>query len=175
MSISTISGSDGKSDIGQLVRRLVTAADSNQDGDLSMSEFGSFLHRLIDGLNVDPGKTTNAASAANDSVAAAVGVSAAAASQASQLSRAPAGWDQTKWADPEHRTTKYNVGHVLAKFPTTVAGLKDAWVELSVLYPEATFDGKDTISGLPGTNGPVDVLVGASDGGRAWAWQDPGV
>jgi hypothetical protein len=173
MSINTVSGSAGANDIGQLVQRLVTASDKNKDRNLSMGEFASFLTTLID--HISPGRSAadgSADSAATLTVAPSMSASVSVAS--ALLLPTPPGWDQTKWADPHHRTTKYDVGHVLAKFPATSAGLQEAWLELSALYPEATFDGKDTISGLPGTNGPVDVLVGASVGGRAWAWQDTG-
>jgi hypothetical protein len=175
MSINSVSGSVRTSDLGALVQRLVAAADTNQDGDLSASEFGSFLGSLVKGITsrtsdpVSPGIATPAAAAApiaSPLAASAVGSAASAA--------APAGWDQKKWADPEHHSTKYDVGRVLAKFPATTAGLKQAWQELATIYPDAKFDGKDTISGLPGTNGPVDVLVGASQGGTGWSWQDGG-
>ena len=86
----------------------------------------------------------------------------------------PAGWDQTKWADPTHQTTKYEVGRILAKYPPTTAGLQQAWAEIQAKFPGASFNNKDTISGLPGTMGPVDVLRNASTGGDAWRWGDMG-
>jgi hypothetical protein len=86
----------------------------------------------------------------------------------------PAGWDPNKWGDEGRQTTKYVVGRILAKYPPTTAGMNQAWAELKDLFPGATFNGKDTISGLPGTQGPVDVLVGAGAGGTGWAWQDTG-
>lgn len=89
-------------------------------------------------------------------------------------SQALAGWDQTKWADPSHDTTKYAVGRILAKYPPTTAGMQQAWAEIHALYPNASFDGKDSISGLPGTLGAVDVLAGASNGGSSWWWGDQG-
>jgi hypothetical protein len=50
MSINTVSGPAGPNDIGQLVQRLVSAADRNKDGNLSSSEFGSFLTNLLGGV-----------------------------------------------------------------------------------------------------------------------------
>lgn len=84
------------------------------------------------------------------------------------------GWDQTKWSDPNKSDPKYDVGRILAKYPPTTAGLQQAWPEIQALYPGATFDGKDSISGIPGTLGAVDVLQGASQGGTAWWWGDQG-
>lgn len=90
------------------------------------------------------------------------------------MAPALSGWDQGKWSDPTHQTTKYAVGRVLAKYPPTTAGIQQAWAELQTLYPGATFNGKDQMSGLPGTLGPVDVLHGASRGGTGWGWRDTG-
>ncbi len=84
------------------------------------------------------------------------------------------GWDQTKWSDPNKSDPKYDVGRILAKYPPTTAGLQQAWPEIQKLYPSATFDGKDSISGIPGTLGAVDVLAGASQGGTSWWWGDQG-
>src|SRR6185295_12573910 len=86
------------------------------------------------------------------------------------------GWDQAKWEDASRagRDTKYDVGKILSKYAPTLEGLRQAWAEIQKMYPGATFDNKDTISGLPGTMGPVDVLVGASQGGTAWWWGDTG-
>lgn len=84
------------------------------------------------------------------------------------------GWDQNKWVDPNKHDTKYDVGHILSGYAPTTAGLQQAWTEILKQFPGATFDGKDTISGLPGTMGPVDVLTGASHGGDSWWWGDSG-
>jgi hypothetical protein len=166
MSINTLSPA-GSADVGQLVQRLIKAADTNKDGNLSTGEFGSFLTNLLDGAAARGGdlKGTLLATASSNG---------SAAGAALTPTTAPAGWDQTKWTNPTHHTTKYDVGRVLAKYPATTTGLQEAWLELSTLYPGASFNGKDTISGLPDTKGPVDVLVGASHGGDSWAWQDTG-
>lgn len=83
---------------------------------------------------------------------------------------APPGWDQTKWSDPNHQTPKYGVGRILNKYPPTVAGLQQALAEVQKAYPGTTSDGKDKLN-IPGV-GTIDVLVGASQGGVSWAWQD---
>ena len=79
-----------------------------------------------------------------------------------------AGWDATKWNDRSHQSIKYRVGRILARYPPTVEGLKQAIPELQAAFPGLTFDGKDSIT-IPG-GGPVDVLQGASQGGTAWQW-----
>ena len=83
---------------------------------------------------------------------------------------APAGWDTEKWANAAHQTPKYGVGRILAQYPPTTAGLAQAWPDIQRAYPGATFDGKDKIM-IPGV-GTIDVLVGASQGGSAWQWDD---
>lgn len=80
----------------------------------------------------------------------------------------PNGWDQTKWNDPNHQTPKYGVGRILSNFPPTVDGLKAAMADIEKAYPGTTFNGKDRIN-IPGV-GEVDVLEGASQGGKAWRW-----
>jgi hypothetical protein len=48
MSINTVSAN---TNVEQLVQRLVTQADLNKDGQLSSTEFGSFLTHLIEGVS----------------------------------------------------------------------------------------------------------------------------
>lgn len=81
-----------------------------------------------------------------------------------------AGWDATKWANNAHQTPKYGVGRILSNYAPTVAGLAQALPEIQRAYPGVTFDGKDKLM-IPGV-GTIDVLVGASQGGSGWAWQD---
>jgi hypothetical protein len=83
---------------------------------------------------------------------------------------AMAGWDQEKWANTNHQTPKYGVGRILSNYAPTVEGLAQALPEIQRAYPGVTFDGKDKLM-IPGV-GTIDVLVGASQGGREWAWQD---
>lgn len=78
------------------------------------------------------------------------------------------GWDQGHWQDPNHQNPKYVVGHILSQFSPTVDGLKQAWPQIAQAYPGSTFDGVDTVT-IPGV-GPVDLLEGAKQGGRAWRW-----
>lgn len=59
MSINSVSAN---TDVEQLVQRLVSRADVNNDGQLSSSEFGSFLTHLIEGIS---SKTSNGTGANN--------------------------------------------------------------------------------------------------------------
>lgn len=88
----------------------------------------------------------------------------------SGLPPVPPGWDATKWNDPNHKTPKYVVGRILAKYPPTTAGMQQAIPELQAAFPGLTFNGKDKIN-VPGL-GEIDVLQGASSGGTAWQWID---
>jgi hypothetical protein len=65
MSINTVSS---KTDVEQLVQRMVSQADANKDGQLSSSEFGSFLTHLIEGIS---SKTTANVSGSNNAAASA--------------------------------------------------------------------------------------------------------
>ena len=57
MSINTVSAN---TDVEQLVQRLVSQADVNKDGQLSSTEFGSFLTQLIEGVSAKVPNVTGA-------------------------------------------------------------------------------------------------------------------
>lgn len=80
-----------------------------------------------------------------------------------------AGWDGTKWANQSHQTHKYKIGRILAKYPPTVEGLKQALPEIQRAYPGAKILGLGDLDLGLGED-PVDVLRGASHGGSAWQW-----
>lgn len=83
---------------------------------------------------------------------------------------AMAGWDAGKWGNESHQTPKYGVGRILSNYAPTVQGLSQAITEIQRAYPGATFNGKDKLT-IPGV-GTIDVLQGASQGGKAWQWMD---
>lgn len=86
-----------------------------------------------------------------------------------------AGWDYTKWNDPNKHDPKYDVGHVLSQYPHTPAGLQAAMAAIKKLYPTANLQGLDHLMGIPGTGSHgVDVLMGAHEGGTGWWWGDQG-
>jgi len=93
--------------------------------------------------------------------------------------QAPPGWDQSKWADPEHGTAKYDAAAFLYGLtkPSDIAARvqSDAFQER---FPGATFNDKDKIdfgNVTEGGNrvGVIDVLRGAdqsrnTSGGLYW-------
>ena len=98
-----------------------------------------------------------------------------------RIGPAPHGWDQTKWADPDHHTTKYDVAAFL--YGLTKPSEIHAMVRSTAFqerFPGATFDGKDKIDfgsnledGVP--VGVIDVLMQADRGGDTSAglwWGD---
>jgi hypothetical protein len=97
--------------------------------------------------------------------------------------RAPDGWDQTKWADPDHHTTKYDVAAFLYDVtePSEVKRIVES-AAFQERFPGATFNGKDKIDfgdnledGVP--VGIIDVLMQANEGQNTSAglwWGDTG-
>lgn len=82
---------------------------------------------------------------------------------------AMAGWDQSKWQDPNHQSPKYAVGRILSQYaPNDPAQRAQAIAQIQQAYPGSTFDGKDWLN-IPGVGGG-DILKGANNGGEAWQW-----
>jgi len=94
---------------------------------------------------------------------------------AQNYGNAVAGFDQTKWADPNHQTPKYVVGRILQEASGGTGNLADptqraaAIAKIQEAYPGATYDGKDKIVMPDG--GTVDIFTGASAGQYGIAWQ----
>lgn len=90
---------------------------------------------------------------------------------ATHYGSAPAGWDPTKWADPNHQSPKYVVGRILVE----AGDLKDpakrnaAIENIKKAYPGAQFNGKDKIS-IDGGKTWVDIFGGAGAGQFTPAW-----
>lgn len=80
------------------------------------------------------------------------------------------GWDCCKWNDVAHQTPKYVVGRIIANYPHTPAGLKQALPLINTMYPGTTIlAGKGDVVHIPCV-GTVDLIVGAGNGGEAWWW-----
>ena len=83
---------------------------------------------------------------------------------ASSFGNALSGWDQAKWADPNHQTPKYVVGRAIAEG----GNMQDPAARASVIanlqkaYPGTTYDGKDKVT-IPGV-GTFDIFGGAGEG-----------
>lgn len=84
-----------------------------------------------------------------------------------------AGWDPGKWADPTHTTIKYTAGRIFAKYAPSdwldPAKRTQIVAELTAAGLHPTVIGDDQIDFGDGY-GPVDVVQGASEGGKAWQW-----
>lgn len=108
--------------------------------------------------------------------AALLGLSSAATAAAPAFPPVMPGWDECKWNDPAHQTPKYMVGRIVASYPHTPNGLKDASVAIAGLYPgsHVVKDGSDKID-IPCV-GVIDMVVNSGgpehpDSGDSWAWQ----
>lgn len=84
----------------------------------------------------------------------------------------PVGWNPDTWATEQ--TPKYIIGRILAKYPPTAEGVNAAMAEIQALYPGASFDNFDTISGLGQWEGkdlgPIDVIGNAGASNSSWVW-----
>lgn len=84
---------------------------------------------------------------------------------------APAGWDQGKWANPEHQTAKYAVGRILSQYTPSPEGLQSALAEIQALFPGTKILGTDGLY-IPGV-GTIDVGGNFNDdiqGNENWWW-----
>lgn len=108
--------------------------------------------------------------AAADKAGSGASADQAAARAAAPTTPPPAGWDEKKWYDTSHQTPKYVVGRIVAKYPHTPDGLKQALPQIQAAYPGAQITGSkgDKLS-IPGV-GLVDVVQAAGEGGKAWQW-----
>jgi len=80
------------------------------------------------------------------------------------------GWDACKWNDPDHQTPKYVVGRIVAAFPHTPAGLRQAAPIINAVYPGTTIlAGKGDKVLIPCV-GTVDLITSAGTGGTGWWW-----
>jgi hypothetical protein len=80
------------------------------------------------------------------------------------------GWDCCKWDDPKHQTPKYAVGRIIAAFPPTPAGLRQALPMINAIYPGTEIlPGKGDKVHIPCV-GVVDLIVAAGEGGKGWWW-----
>jgi hypothetical protein len=81
------------------------------------------------------------------------------------------GWDQTKWANPEHNTIKYQAGRIFSQFDPNAIRQNPAprLAALKAAGINATMVGDDKIDFGDGY-GPIDVITR----GGQWAWQPGG-
>lgn len=86
---------------------------------------------------------------------------------AEKFGDAPAGFDQTKWANADHQTPKYVLGRITNSYAQNgkidMAGMEKAFADIQKAYPGATWNGKDKVT-IPGV-GTSDLVKGMSDDG----------
>ena len=158
-----------------LVNSIIQRFDANGDGSLSANEFGAFLTQLVGSA------TTQDSAATRINVTNPSTLFATASAPVVERSRVGTmlGFDYNKLSDESHNTFKYQMGRILQHFPNTPEGLRQALPEIQNLVPGARITGThgDKIDfgnyedPRAGRIGVIDVLVGAADGGRGWAWQ----
>ena len=168
MSVSSTSATSMSDLASVLLRRF----DTDRDGKLSGSEFGSLLTNMLGGASSHGTSGVAAGGAAATDTA-----SAATRTRVGQFS----GFDMTKLNDPAWSSFKYRIGRVLQFYPNTAEGLRQALPEIQEIVPGATITGTngdkldfgDYVDTKSGRIGVVDVVIGAGgpSGGTAWAWQ----
>jgi hypothetical protein len=89
---------------------------------------------------------------------------------------APAGFDATKWANPDHNTPKYAITRITSKYNLADAGERDqAIAEIMAAEPGTQFNGKDKIM-LPGSGEGrgvwIDIFGNATGGEYRPQWLD---
>jgi hypothetical protein len=171
----------------ELAKNLVQRFDANKDGSLTTDEFASFLTSLLGRMTVSAAAAASATPAAGAAKASAT-AAATTTTSTKGTSRPPTtrvrqgamlGFDEGKLGNATHTSFKYQVGRILQYYPNTPEGLQQALAEIRQLVPGARIVGThgdkidfgDYEDSRSGRIGVVDVLVGAGDGGRGWAWQ----
>jgi hypothetical protein len=81
------------------------------------------------------------------------------------------GWEQSKWANPEHNTVKYQAGRIFSQFDPNAIRQNPAplLAALKAAGINATLVGDDKLDFGDGY-GPIDVITS----GGQWAWQPGG-
>jgi hypothetical protein len=163
--------------MSELASSIIKTFDANADGSLSKNEFASFLGQLLGSSAQSQAPGSDAGGSVTP------GLSTLFPSASATVARAKAGtllgFDDNKLNNTGHTSFKYQVGRILQYYPSTPAGLQQALAEIQELVPGAKIIGTngdkvdfgDYTDQKSGRIGVVDVLVGASSGGRAWAWQ----
>lgn len=160
MSINAVSsGQTGSLD--QLVSQLLNTADTNKDGQLSISEFGALFASMLRGMG---NGTSSASSAAAATVKAA----------SSTPNYAPmAGFDTSKINDLSHTSPKYLFARAVQDTgllnAATTSNLQTLVDYLNAQGATASVAGKDVID-FGGSVGKIDVIFDVGGPGANWQW-----
>ena len=148
----------------ELARTFTARFDTDKNGQVSPEEFINVFRTLLSG-------PAAARSAALPSTAAAF-------SGPRAIAGTLGGYDPVKLANPDHQTTKYQIGRILQYYPNTPQGLRDALPEIQQIAPNVTIKGSsgdkldfgEYIDKAGIRIGVIDVLQGAASGGHHWQW-----
>ena len=147
-----------------LVTQLAKRVDTNNDGNISTTEFAQFLTDLLSAMGSASTSATKSLSSLSSTS------SSTSAIDDSPLPPCPGGWDATKWVNPNHTTPKYVVGRILWRYPPSPEALAQALPAIQAQYPGTTQVGSDKLQ-IPDV-GLIDVGVDFGPGhGQSWAWQ----
>ncbi|MGD9906092.1 MAG: EF-hand domain-containing protein [Vicinamibacterales bacterium] len=157
MSLNPLTAGTGADPISQLVAKVLDRFDTDKDGKLTASEFGSFLTGLLSGS----GAAGLAATAKRDEVTP--------GAYRSSL----AGFDARKIDDPSIRdamTSKYRAARIFQDYPPRPESIPAVIERLKAEGINAVQTDHDKIDFGDGY-GPIDVIQGAhAGGGVAWQW-----
>jgi hypothetical protein len=170
MSINSIGSPLGASSgLSEMVKRTMSEVDTNKDGQLSSSEFGTFLTHLLEGLS-QKARPTNV-SAASASFAAAA---AEAAAPAGPYFAVP-GFDFGKLQNTTHVNAKYTPAVRAFSQAIAAEGLASVTDSLSSIvtfaknngFPNAKVTSSDAIDFGDG-EGPIDTIVDVGGPDAHW-------
>jgi hypothetical protein len=178
MSISSLgSPPSTSSGLSEMVKRTMSEVDTNKDGQLSATEFGTFLTHLLEGLSQKT-RLTNASSAAVSSVSTAAGVTSKGAGVWSAADgpyfNVP-GFDLSKLQNTSHVNDKYTPAVrcfsqcVAAQGLASVSGSLPSIVTYAQNngFPDAKVVSSDAIDFGDG-HGVIDTIVDVGGPNAHW-------
>jgi hypothetical protein len=161
--------------IQSLTKSIMDNFDANKDGQFSADEFGEFLSAFVKsvaGSTAATGTASTSKAATFLSSLEATGTTATSGG-AEALPPCLVGWSRKKWNDPDHNTTKYVAGRIMARY--SPSDWLDPTMREKILADfraaglNATAIGKDGCDFGDGY-GEVDIVKAAGLGGKAWRW-----
>lgn len=175
MSINSIGSPVGAtSGLSEVVKRTMSEVDTNHDGQLSSSEFGTFLTRLLEGLS--KAKPTNASSAAGSTTTAlfSSAIKAATSDTPGAYFNVP-GFELSKLQNTEHVNTKYTPAVRVFSQAVAAGSLKSVTDSLADIvtyaqnngFPDAKVHSADAIDFGDGY-GPIDTIVDVGSPNAHW-------
>ena len=165
MSVNTVNSKTNNSGIDQIVKRAMTALDTDGDGKLSSAEFGNFLTKMLDTFSSTPGKATTKATANADT--------SADTAPAPGPSPVFAGFDASRLQSAGD-SLKYFAMKVLMKYdPNDGDAMNKAYAELNASKPgQYELDPQGNLM----LSGTADGYIGARplNWGAGGTWYDRG-